>query len=258
MRKAAYIRMAKLSGITRDVLWQASSMHESRDIRQAFGARSQVLVAPDLAIARIGARNDADRKSAGRLRVLFLGRISRMKNLDGALRLLNGLDGQIEFNIYGPIEDRAYWRECSQLMTKLPSNIMARYAGEISGDRIGQVISEHDLMFLPSLGENYGHAIIESLASGCPVLTSDRTPWRDLEAAGAGWSLALERPDRYHEVLRRCVEMDFAAWSRLSEAAIKYGSESLHDEGARDQNRMLFRSCMERSKPAAPLTHQLG
>jgi hypothetical protein len=45
-------------------------------------------------------------------------------------------------------------------------------------------LAEYDLFLFPTLGENYGHVISEALASGCPVVISDQTPWRNLEAEG--------------------------------------------------------------------------
>jgi glycosyltransferase involved in cell wall biosynthesis len=38
----------------------------------------------------------------------------------------------------------------------------------------------------PTLGENFGHVIAESLSASCPVICSDQTPWNDVLAAGGG------------------------------------------------------------------------
>ena len=55
----------------------------------------------------------------------------------------------------------------------------------------------HDLLILPTQGENHGYVIQEALLSGCPVLISDRTPWRGLAALGVGADLPLEQPERF-------------------------------------------------------------
>ena len=47
-------------------------------------------------------------------------------------------------------------------------------------------------MILPTLGENFGHVIVEAWTAGCPVLVSDRTPWRQLASHGVGWDVALD------------------------------------------------------------------
>ena len=62
----------------------------------------------------------------------------------------------------------------------------------MQNDEVLSALSGHDLFFLPTLGENYGHVIHEALLSGSQVLLSDQTPWRGLTEAGLGWDLPLE------------------------------------------------------------------
>jgi glycosyltransferase involved in cell wall biosynthesis len=245
-RKSVYVEMARLLGLANDAIWHASSPHEVTDIRRRFRAATQVVIAPDLALATKPNAHRQSEKVAGKLRLFFLGRISRMKNLDGALRFLGGINGQIQFSIYGPVEDSGYWRRCQELISRLPSNVEARYRGEVSPAQVDEVIASHDVLFLPSLGENFGHVILESLTNGRPVLVSDRTRYKDLESKGVGWDVALEEPERYREVLQRLVEMDSAEWRKMSTAARSYADKMLSDPESLRLNRMLFRTSLRR------------
>jgi glycosyltransferase involved in cell wall biosynthesis len=245
-RKWAYVELAKISGLANEAIWHASSPHEVTDIRRRFRAATQVVIAPDLALATDPSTEPHPEKTAGKLRLLFLGRVSRMKNLDGALRFLRGVEGEIRFSIYGPIEDSAYWRQCQELISQLPSNVDVRYGGEVSPDHVPEVIAAHDVLFQPSLGENFGHAILEALLNARPVVISDRTRYRGLEAEGVGWDVALEKPERYREVLQACVAMNAAEWRKLSEAARNYAHKMLSDPESLRLNRMLFRTSLRR------------
>lgn len=255
VRKSLYLHAAKALGFTRDVVWQASGTHEKEDIRRLFGNRVPVVIAPDLPALGIPANGRRVEKQPGLLRVLFLSRISRVKNLEGALNLLQGVKGDVRFSIYGPIEDAEYWKRCQDRMQLLPTNVAVSYGGPVGHDQISQLMSQHDLLFLPTLGENFGHTILEAMVSGCPVLISDRTRWRALEEAGVGWDVSLDDPGRFQEIIRRCLAMDADVWEGLSASARLYAAQRLGDPEALEQNRRLFRHASNQKLMKAP---QLG
>jgi glycosyltransferase involved in cell wall biosynthesis len=115
-----------------------------------------------------------------------------------------------------------------------------RYEGEIEHERVRQVFAEHDLFLFPTLGENYGHVIFEALASGCPVLISDQTPWRNLESEGVGWAIPLAETERFQSVLQQCVEGDSEWHTALSSRAQIYAVKHASDPVAIEANRKLF------------------
>ena len=260
LKKATYIALSRRLGLYEDVLWQASSRHELEQIRATLGHRCQILVASDLSLARSPQSGKASRlsKEPGSLRAFFLGRISRTKNLDGALAIISVIRGHVEFTIYGPIEDRQYWRECQTLISQLPPNITVRYAGEVSPDHVPVAMASHHLLFLPTLGENYGHVILEALSVGCPVLISDRTPWRHLQNLGIGWDVSLDQPGEFQRILNECVAMDSVHWGELSDAAAAYAARSRRDPEAQERNRALFYNCLDRAETTARVKRMNG
>jgi glycosyltransferase involved in cell wall biosynthesis len=247
IKKRLYLCVAKAFGLYRGVIWQASSEHEETDIRRRFGRDVPVAVAPDLPsmVHSVDGLLPKNEKSEGCLKIVFLSRISRMKNLNSALEMLEGLKGKVKFSIYGPIEDKAYWAECEKIIYCLASNIEVRYYGSVAHDKVGTVLSEHDLFFLPTLGENFGHVILEALCAGCPVLISDQTPWRDLENKGVGWDLSLSKLEQFQVVLQRCIDMNDEEYMKWSKKAREYCREVTEDEGVVEQNRKLFSGLIE-------------
>lgn len=246
-KKRLYIALAEAIGLYKNVVWQASSVHEEREIRAIFGSGSTVVRAPVLVVPDMlnpdAAVPEAHRtpKASGKLRIAFLSRITRKKNLDGALRLLSrGLEGDVELNIYGGIDDAAYWAECQRLVEALPGNIRAHYAGPISHADVPRELARNDLFFLPTHGENFGHVVVEALMAGCLVLISDRTPWGRLEELGIGWSVPLERPERFVEALQQMVAMDSGEFAGRSRRAVDYGVTVTRDPETLRRNRELF------------------
>ncbi len=246
-KKRLYIRAAKMLGLYRGVTWHASGEHEREDILRCFGAGARVAVAPDLPPV-VRALDDAAQRrprTPGLLRVLFLSRVCRMKNLAGALDVLAKADRSIELSVYGPIEDAGYWSECEQMISALPESVRVSYRGAVGHDEVGAVMREHDLLLLPTLGENFGHVILEALVSGTPVLISDRTPWRGLRAAGVGWDIPLDATDAYVDALRWCADADEDTYMLMSRRAREFGAKFCCDDEVVQSNRRLFEEVTE-------------
>ena len=245
-RKRAFVAAARTASLYDDVMWQASSEYEQDDIRRWFGSEVTVCVAPDVPNAPVASAPPPQHpaKQEGRCEIVFLSRISRKKNLDGALRMLADLQGEVHFDIYGPLEDDRYWRECQRLIAALPANIQVEYRGTVPHEEVSGVMSRYHLFLLPTLGENFGHVILEALVAGCPVLISDQTPWRGLSAGGAGWELPLSDSGAFRSVLQGCIDMSAVNHAELSARAAHYGLRHSDSEAVVRQNRDLFcRAC---------------
>jgi glycosyltransferase involved in cell wall biosynthesis len=256
-KKRWYIRCVRPLRLYQDVHWQASSGHEAADITRQFPQTKQIEIAGNLSgqfqnDSQLQVRGKtvapemeiqsqpAHRKIPGCLRALFVSRISRKKNLSGALAMLKGISGKVLFDIYGPAEDGTYWEECQALVAELPANVQVTYCGEIEHEKLGGVFAGHELLIFPTLGENYGHVICEALISGCPVLISDQTPWRDLEAEGVGWAIPLSDTKRFRAVLQQCVDGDAQWHARMSARALNYAAKLVSDPQTVRANRTLF------------------
>ncbi len=110
-----------------------------------------------------------------------------MKNFDFALRVLGKVRVPLHYHVYGPIDDRAYWAQCEQLAKDLPNHVQMTHEGIIDHAEVQAMVAQHDLFFLPTRGENFGHVILEALLAGTPPLIADTTPWKNLDAEGAGY-----------------------------------------------------------------------
>lgn len=245
MRKRIFLAVAKAIGLYGGAVWQAASPSEAEDIRRVFGSGVHLAIAPDLPpIAGSHEPNPKNRsKEKGRLRAAFLSRISPIKNLDGALTILAGVNGAVEYDIYGPIEDSSYWEACREVAERLPSNITVRYRGQVENSGVIELLSQYDVLFLPTRGESFGHVILEALIAGCPVLISDRTPWKALEEKRAGWDINLHDRERFASVLQTLVSMDGADHLQWREGARKLAKTFCHDPERISATYALFVQC---------------
>jgi glycosyltransferase involved in cell wall biosynthesis len=254
-RKFFYSKAALAAGLCRDILWQASSVREEEQIRamtfrSGSGNNGTIQLAPDVPNPSLfSAPPPAARpaKVPGALRFIFLSRVSRMKNLQFALELLSSVHGEIQFDIYGPIDDAAYWEACQGQIRRLPNSIRVSYKGPVAQEHVVKVFAKYHFQLLPTLGENFGYVIIEGLAAGCPILTSDQTPWRELSKKRAGWDLPLGDRGQWRQAIQRCVEMDQNAYESLSLGARSYFEEWMSSSAYRQGSMELFRKALETS-----------
>lgn len=204
-KKRAYLTVIGAAGLLRNVCWHASSAEEAAQIRR-LAPHAAISVATNL--RRTSTPPEGEPSAAGQVRLVFAGRISEMKNLDGALVMLRRCTATVEFDIYGPLEDERHWRHCQSLIAALPANVTCRYHGPLSHTQVTEVFGRHDILLLPTHGENFAHVIGEAMEAGCLPLVSDRTPWRGLAASGAGWDLPLDEPAAFTAVIDNYARFD--------------------------------------------------
>jgi glycosyltransferase involved in cell wall biosynthesis len=242
-KKKLFLIAARAFGLYRDVIWHASSRFEANDIRAVMKGQARRLAVAENLPPRHRLDLEQTQRVRGpgdRLRVCFLSRITPKKNLHGALEILRHVHADIEFNIYGPIRDDPYWRTCQQLIREVPTNVTVSYGGSVPYGSVRSVLAEQDLFFLPTLGENYGHAIAEAMSVGTPVLIADTTPWRDLENDGAGWDIPLGREDLFIEVIERVAGLTDEEYARCRKSVLAFARDRLLDPAIVESNHAVF------------------
>lgn len=245
-KKRPFIASARTTYAYADAQWHASTEQEATDIMRVMSAsRQRIHVAANLGVLsseppKMWGRHDCDA-----LRVCFLSRISRKKNLDFALRVLGMVTQPVIFTIFGPKEDATYWRECEHLMGALPDHVNVNYAGAVHHERVIEELSRHDLFLLPTRGENYGHVLVEAWMAGLPVLISDQTPWQDLESKGVGWDLPLARPDLFAKVINETIWPQSARLQEMRRKCVAFGRERARSDRLVENNRLMFSAAID-------------
>lgn len=191
-RKELFLKIFRKLGLYKNVLFHATSNYEKEEIELNLGIRqSNIFIAKN--IPKIPSRmSEGYCFDTTTLKLIFISRISPKKNLKFALETLSRLEISVEFDIYGPLEDNQYWGECSEIISELPKNVVVNYKGSVSPDQVMDVLMLYDGMLFPTLGENYGHVIAESLLAGTKVIISDKTPWKKLNDSDLGYDLELK------------------------------------------------------------------
>lgn len=227
LKKSLFIRTAKLLGAFDNIVFHAASEAEHKTIRGVF-PNASIKVAPpppgstphdDVEIAK------KPTKLPGSLRIVFLSRISRKKNLDALLKALKYVASTVHLDIYGPLEEKPYAAECQALIGSLPGNVHAKFCGPIAHQSVHLQLSQYDVFCLPSKAENYGHVYVEALRAGLPIIASDQTPWQNLAERGVGWTLAADDIEGLRSCIDRIAAMDDREMKQWQERALSYSRE---------------------------------
>jgi glycosyltransferase involved in cell wall biosynthesis len=236
-KKALFVRLQSFAGLYAEACWQATTEREAEDIRKALGYKVRVQIAPNLSAQAPSLPGKRNEKSPGRLKIVFLSRISPMKNLLTLIRAAGRLRGNVHLDIWGPISDPKYWQQCQQELALLPNNVLATYHGECAHESVADVLGQADVFALPTLGENYGHVIYEALSAGCPVILSDKTPWRNLAEAGVGFDVSLANIDGFVRSMQAMLDMnanEYGAYAeRCRNFAVRHSCSKVEIEASR-------------------------
>ena len=241
-KKQVFLEAARRLKLWRGVTLHATSEAEARDMAAGVRGAAPIVIAPNIRLPIDAASFSAS--PDGALRLSFVGRIVPVKQLDYALNVLARVRAQVEFNIYGPAEDAAYWARCQELIAKLPANIRVIWHGETSNDGVVAAMAKTDLFFLPTGGENFGHAIFEALSTGAPILISDQTPWRRLAASKAGWDLPLAEMDPWVETIDSFARLSEPQRSEYRQGAASVARKWFAESGAVEKSAQLLTACL--------------
>jgi len=240
LRKKGFLRIARLFGLYKGAVFHSVTSHETVDIRLHIGKNTEIFEARELP-RKISSPPLRKPKTKGKLSLVTVARISPEKNQMYALEILSQCrDHEIRYDLIGPVYDEAYWNKCKTLIEAMPPNITVNYRGSINSEKIPGELETYDVMLLPTTGENFGHTILESFMAGCPVIISDRTPWKDLQNLGIGRDIPLEEPSRFREAMGYFAGLDNKDFEVLSSAAFSFAQAYISNPGMLSENINLF------------------
>jgi glycosyltransferase involved in cell wall biosynthesis len=237
-KKIPYILALRITGLIKKAHFQSTSDEETEAI-------NRYLQVPYKKIHYLTNIPSIPRKAyvhpqkiQGEARFVFLSRIHPKKNLAFALNCMAAIKGEVQFDIYGPLEDKDYWAECKNIIKKLPDNIKVEYKGLLGHDDVHETFSQYDAFLFPTLSENYGHVIAESLVVGTPVIISNQTPWNDVNEAGAGWAIPLTDERQFVVAIQTIVDADNTS---MSDNALRFAKEKMK----LDDIKMLYQTVFD-------------
>jgi len=239
LKKNVFLFLFQFLNWQKKVRWHATDKQETVFIKKQFGESVDVSVAgnfPNL----LPVIPSADKKK----NELILGTIALISPMKNHLEVLNALmevKGSVQWHIYGPVKDEAYWEVCKKQIALLPTTVQVHYHNEMPPDRLSKAMEQFQVFIMPSKSENFGHALAEALSAGKPVITTTSTPFNDLEKHKAGYSIELNelKPGLVNSI-QQLIDMNEQAFAELCINAKKYADKQFQIHKLVEQYQSLF------------------
>ncbi len=253
IKKGCFLFLYKLLRTQNKMIYTCTSDQDKKNIVKTLGQDIKIFVAGNIP-DRKKLDNIEKSKDPKTLRIATLSRICHIKNIKYSIELIDEISrtqtnyNKLDFHIFGHIQDNNYYDECKALadeINKRDSRNEIKFKGSIGYDDVVSTLSHYHIFLFPSKSENYGHVIHEALLAGCPVVVSDKTPWRDLEKKGIGFDIPLNNTKLFVDKIVYFLDLNDTEYKTKSEKALIYGKEITNDEKTIIQNVELINFALE-------------
>lgn len=239
LKKTVYGKLFRYSGLLKDIYFQGTGQEECMLEKTFLGIPDDHLMNIQNISLPVKGLHGSIEKKPNELKLVYVARIHPTKNTLKAIEWLGGLSGNVQYDIYGSIENEMYWKQCKDAIARLPQNITVRYKGVIDHDQVASTIAGYHAYYMPTTGENFGHSIVEAMIMGKPVVISDQTPWTDVNGNG-GFAISLNDEKAFITALEELVEMNIDKYSVLSGQIENYIKGKLNVDDIIHQYIMAF------------------
>lgn len=236
-KKKLFLFFAKANNTFGNICWHATSEIERDEILQLF-PKANIRIAPNISNAAFTA---VKKELSSPFIILTVGRISPEKGYLEAIEAIRNWNPKqaVQWDIVGLKENSEVVKKILEAGKDF-SSVKIQIHGHKNQDELKTYYKTAHLFFLPSRGENYGHAIAEALCYGIPIVISNETPWKNLEEASAGKSTSLN-PEKLSESLDFFLNLSEYEYQQWSQGALNYAKLHVNSLVTHALNRTLFK-----------------
>ncbi len=137
-----------------------------------------------------------------RLKIIYVGRVSKEKNLHILANVFKWLSKSHEHLHLIVVGDGPYLAEMQQTMVDFP----CLFTGYLQGDNLASAYASSDLFVFPSTTDTFGNVVLEAQASGIPVIVTDQGgPSENMIPEETGFRVKGNSERSLHDALKKMV-----------------------------------------------------
>ena len=237
--------------ISKKAIWHATDQAEVSDIKRFFGAKANVQIMTNIPVKpALNEKKFIKQKNA--LKLVYYGLIVEKKGLLPLIQSLKSINLPLNLDIFGSVKDQSYWKLCLNEINQNTSLATYNYRGHANPSDSQTILANYDAFILLTKGENFGHAIYESLSVGTPVIITNKTPWVfEQSSTPGGWLINYNNQDidikAFKHTLTNLYHMDNDAYALFSKAAHSYAVDFYNSHDFKKEYTNLFNSFNQNS-----------
>jgi glycosyltransferase involved in cell wall biosynthesis len=187
-KKIMGYRLFQEEDLQKSLLLRATGDSEARNLRN-FGLKPPIAVIPNGVSVPVPQK--PSKKNRGKKRLLFLSRVHPKKGVLELVRAVSSLRDIFEekgwfLTICGP-DEGGHLKEVEKEVGKLEIGKWVEFLAPVEGREKWDLYKSALLFVLPTFSENFGIVVAEALGCGVPVITTQETPWEELNKFKCGW-----------------------------------------------------------------------
>lgn len=177
--------------------------------------------------------------------ILFLALLRPNKGADLLIKAVKKLENELTGYrvIIAGTGENGYVNSLKELVHNLNLEGIVSFPGGIYGNEKWDLYQKADVFVLPTLNENFGIVIAESLASGTPVITTKGAPWPELEEWKCGWWVERD-VSSFVRALEEFLKLPVEKWEQMGRKGRKLIEEKYSSEKVAKELMMLYRSVL--------------
>lgn len=196
----------------------ATAKMEADNIR-ALGINSPIAIIPNgIDVSEYKCRSFEDKASVKK-QIVFLSRIHQKKGIEFLINAWEQLrDKYPQWNVViAGNGEESYIKELKDMIGRKELQSCVEIIPPVFGDAKHKLYCESSLFVLPTYSENFGMVIAEAMSCGVPCITTNGTPWQELNEKNLGW----------------CIDLSLENVINAISEAIELGQDDLFEMGQR-------------------------
>ena len=194
IKKKLAMMLYQKRDLQKSVCILATANMEADNIRR-LGIKTPIAIVPNgIDISEYKCRS-VDFKASVKKQLMFLSRIHQKKGIEFLINAWEQLHTKYpDWNIIiAGNGEESYIKQLKDMILLKKLQNCVQIIPPVFGESKRRLYYESSLFILPTYSENFGMVIAEAMSCGVPCITTNGTPWQELNDKNLGWCIELNQ-----------------------------------------------------------------